>query len=78
MILEITGSQCSEIFWNYEDTTSVDKCWFGITRKETAEDSRTKYSERTKKMEQLKCDPLIEENLEMKSSFLNFLNSFMG
>lgn len=49
MILEITGSQCSEIFWNYEDTTSVDKCWFGITRKETAEDSRTKYSERTKK-----------------------------
>lgn len=49
VILEITGSQCSEIFWNYEDTTSVDKCWFAIIRKETAEDSRTKYSERTKK-----------------------------
>lgn len=46
--LEITVSQCSKIFWNYKGTTSAGKCWFGIIRKKTAEDSRTKYSEKKK------------------------------
>lgn len=42
VILEITVSQCTEIFWNYEGTISVGKCWFGIIRKKTVEDSRNK------------------------------------
>lgn len=49
VILEITVSQCTEIFCNYEGTTSVGKRWFGIIRKKTVEDSRTKYSDREKK-----------------------------
>lgn len=52
----------------------MDTYWFGIIKKNTAENSTSQYSEK-KNPKQVKCDPFMKENLEMKSSFLN---SVMG
>jgi len=56
----------------------MDKCWFVIIKKKSAEDSTPQYSKKKPQKEQVKCDPFMKENLEMKSSFLNFLNSVTG
>jgi len=47
-------------------------------QKESSRRLNTTVLQKKPQKEQVKCDPFMKENLEMKSSFLNFLNSVTG